>query len=50
MVRSRAHYPSDIFAGAAVSVVVALVAWKLWPPHRLSDGGDGADGGDGEAA
>ena len=36
MVRSRAHYPSDIFAGAAISVVVALVAWKLWPPHRLA--------------
>jgi undecaprenyl-diphosphatase len=36
MVRSRAHYPSDIFAGAAISVVVALVAWKAWPPHRLA--------------
>jgi len=34
LVRSRAHYPSDIFAGAAISVVVALVGWKLWPPHR----------------
>ncbi len=40
MVRSRAHYPSDIFAGAAISVVVALVAWKVWPPHRLADEGD----------
>lgn len=44
LVRSRAHYPSDIFAGAAVSVVVALVAWKLWPPHRSADGGDRGDG------
>jgi len=42
MVRSRAHYPSDIFAGAAVSVVVALVAWKVWPPHRLA--GEAPDG------
>lgn len=30
MVRSRVLYPSDIFAGAAISVVVALVAWR-WP-------------------
>ena len=36
MVRSRAHYPSDIVAGAAVSIVVALVAWKVWPPHRVA--------------
>jgi undecaprenyl-diphosphatase len=35
MVRSQAHYPSDIFAGAAVSIVVALVAQKVWPPHRV---------------
>jgi undecaprenyl-diphosphatase len=34
LVRSRAHYPSDIFAGAAISVVVALVASKVWPAHR----------------
>ncbi len=33
LVRSRAHYPSDIFAGAAISVVVALVASRLWPTH-----------------
>ncbi|MFN2504264.1 MAG: phosphatase PAP2 family protein, partial [Acidimicrobiales bacterium] len=36
MVRSRAHYPSDILAGAAISVLVALVAWRVWPPHRLA--------------
>lgn len=36
MVRSRAHYPSDIFAGAAISVAVALVAWRVWPPHRVA--------------
>jgi len=45
LVRSRAHYPSDIFAGAAISVAIALVAWKLWPPHRTADDHDArADG------
>ncbi len=34
MVRSRAHYPSDIFAGAAIAVGVALVSRKVWPAHR----------------
>lgn len=42
MVRSRAHYPSDILAGAAISVVVAFVAWKVWPPHRLAGDEDDA--------
>ena len=32
MVRSRGHYPSDVLAGGAVGVVVALAAWRLWPP------------------
>lgn len=36
LVRSRAHYPSDIFAGAALSIVIALVASKMWPPHRVA--------------
>lgn len=40
LVRSRAHYPSDIFAGAAISVVVALVGWRMWPPHRTASGAD----------
>lgn len=34
MVRSQAHYPSDIFAGAAVGIAVALVAQRIWPPQR----------------
>lgn len=34
LVRSRAHYPSDVFAGAAISTAVALAAWKMWPPQR----------------
>jgi len=37
LVRSRAHYPSDIFAGAAISVALALIAWKVWPPHRTTE-------------
>ncbi len=42
LVRSRAHYPSDVFAGAAISTVVALVGWRMWPPHRVTSG-EGAD-------
>lgn len=34
LVRSRAHYPSDILGGAAVAIVVALVLSKTWEPHR----------------
>lgn len=37
LVRSRAHYPSDVFAGAALAIILALVAWKAWPPHRTAD-------------
>ncbi|MHB1534136.1 MAG: phosphatase PAP2 family protein [Acidimicrobiales bacterium] len=36
MVRSRAHYPSDVFAGAAISMILALAARKIWPPQRLA--------------
>lgn len=32
LVRKRSHYPSDVIAGGALGIVVALVAWKLWPP------------------
>ncbi len=34
LVRSRAHYPSDIFGGAAVAIVVGIVLSKVWQPHR----------------
>jgi undecaprenyl-diphosphatase len=34
LVRSRAHYPSDIFGGAAIAILVALTMSKTWPPHR----------------
>ncbi len=32
LVRSRGHYPSDVFAGGLLAVAVALVAWRVWPP------------------
>ena len=34
LVRCRAHYPSDIFGGAAIAIVVAFAMSKAWPPHR----------------
>ncbi len=37
LVRCRAHYPSDIFGGAAIAIVVALAMAKAWPPHRTAD-------------
>lgn len=40
MVRSQAHYPSDIFAGAAVGIVVAVVAQRVWPSQRRLTKGD----------
>jgi undecaprenyl-diphosphatase len=42
LIRKRAHYPSDVLAGGALGIAVALVLWKLWPPRRpgsVSDGG-----------
>ena len=32
LVRSRGHYVTDVLAGGALGVVVAAVAWKVWPP------------------
>ena len=40
LVRSRGHYPSDVFAGGVVGVVVGLAVWKLWPPRRTDEGDD----------
>lgn len=31
MVRSRGHYPSDVLAGGAIGIAVAVAAWKVWP-------------------
>ncbi len=45
LVRSRSHYPSDVFAGAGLAVAVALVAWKLWPPVRSAADDDGESPG-----
>jgi membrane-associated phospholipid phosphatase len=39
LLRARSHYPSDVLAGAALAVGVAVTAWKLWPPVR----GEGPD-------
>lgn len=36
LVRKRSHYPTDVFAGGALGVLVALAAWKLWPPTRTT--------------
>ncbi len=32
LVRSRGHYATDVLAGGVLGVVVALVAWIVWPP------------------
>ena len=41
LVRKRAHYPSDVVAGGVLGFLVALVAWKVWPPaNRAADGGE----------
>ena len=37
MIRSRGHYPSDVFFGGLVGVAVALATWKLWPPARRTE-------------
>ena len=32
LVRKRGHDVSDVLVGGALGIVVALAAWKLWPP------------------
>lgn len=34
LIRSRSHYPSDVFAGGLLAVGVAAAMWKLWPTRR----------------
>ncbi len=41
LIRGREHYPSDVFAGGALGIAVALAAWIIWPPRR-SSGREGA--------
>ena len=54
LIRKRAHYPSDVLAGGALGIAVALGMWKLWPPgHAAKEatptdpriGGDERSGG-----
>ena len=40
LVRSRGHYPSDVFVGGLLAVAVVLVAWRTWPPGPATDGDD----------
>ena len=37
LIRKRAHYPTDVVAGGALGVAVALTVWKLWPPQTPPD-------------
>lgn len=37
LVRSRGHYPSDVFVGGVLAIAVAVVAWKVWPPGASPD-------------
>lgn len=48
LVRSRGHYVSDVLAGGALGVVVAAVAWKLWPPKGEAEEVDQAPPAQGE--
>ncbi|HEX2273022.1 MAG TPA: phosphatase PAP2 family protein [Acidimicrobiales bacterium] len=38
LVRSRGHYPSDVFFGGVLAIAVVLVAWRIWPPDARTDG------------
>ena len=40
LVRSRGHYPTDVFAGGLLAVAVVLVAWKIWSPGPAVDDED----------
>jgi membrane-associated phospholipid phosphatase len=32
LIRKRSHYPTDVLAGGALGIAVALAMGKLWPP------------------
>lgn len=36
LIRKRAHYPSDVLAGGALGIAVALAMSKLWPPGHAA--------------
>ncbi len=44
MIRSRGHYPTDVFAGGVLAVVVVLAAWKIWPPGPRGDDENDGEG------
>ena len=46
LVRSRGHYPTDVFAGGCVGVAVALAVWRVFPPqgHQTTGKGPGWEG------
>ena len=46
LVRKRGHYPSDVLAGGALAIVVALAMWKLRPPGRPEAGNEPAPAAD----
>ena len=35
LIRKRSHYPSDVIAGGALGILVALAGWKLCPPEKV---------------
>jgi len=37
LIRKRAHHPTDVIAGGALGIAVALAVWKLWPPRTPPD-------------
>jgi membrane-associated phospholipid phosphatase len=47
LIRKRAHYPTDVLAGGALGIAVAVALGRLWPapasaPEEVS--ADGAAG------
>ncbi|MBW3614373.1 MAG: phosphatase PAP2 family protein [Actinobacteria bacterium] len=48
IVRSRGHYPSDVFFGGVLGVAVAFGVWRLWPPGEGAGGGNSLEGSSAE--
>lgn len=40
LVRKRSHYPVDVLVGGALGLLVALAAWRLWPPRSGDQSGE----------
>lgn len=43
VVRSRGHYPSDVFVGGVLAIAMALAAWRIWPPGPPANNADNED-------